>query len=56
MANNSEQLVSYIKWASTAVVQAASSPASQLKDEKVTGNVPIGTMPDVSDLTQDIVW
>ena len=56
MANNSEQLVSFIKWASTAVVQAASSPASQLKDEKVTGNVPIGTMPDVSDLSQDNVW
>ena len=29
-ANNAETLVRYIKWASTAVLKAASSPASQI--------------------------
>jgi uncharacterized protein YegL len=56
IAHNSEQLVNFIKWASTAVVKAASSPASQLKDEAATGNVPVGSMPDTSDLNQDVVW
>lgn len=56
VAHNSDQLVNFIKWASTAVVKAASSPASQLKGEVVTGNVPVGGMPDTSDLSQEVVW
>ena len=55
VAHNSDQLVNFIKWASTAVVKAASSPASQLKGEVITGNVPV-IMPDTSDLSQDVVW
>jgi len=33
LAQNSATLVKYIKWASTAVLKAASSPASKTKDE-----------------------
>jgi len=41
-ANNPESLVRYIKWVSTAVLQSASSPASQPVGGSVTGgNVPI---------------
>jgi uncharacterized protein YegL len=36
-ANNPETLVKYIKWASTAVLQAASSPVSKTKDEAASG-------------------
>jgi uncharacterized protein YegL len=56
-ANNAETLVRYIKWASTAVLQAASSPASQVKDAPVTGNVPVPTPPPAPDPTSaSDVW
>ncbi|MEI6291980.1 MAG: vWA domain-containing protein [Chloroflexota bacterium] len=46
-ANNSETLVNYIKWVSTAVLQSASSPASQSSDAvTLSNNVPIPTPPD----------
>ena len=43
-ANNPEELVRYIKWVSTAVLKAASSPASQVAGATPGGlNVPIPT-------------
>ena len=36
-ANNAEQLVKYIKWASTAVLKSASAPASQTQDAAQSG-------------------
>jgi uncharacterized protein YegL len=47
-ANNSETLVRYIKWVSTAVLQSASSPASQSADAAAApvANVPVPTPPD----------
>ena len=45
-ANNAETLVNYIRWASTAVLRAASSPASQSRDSATAGgNVPIPAPP-----------
>ena len=45
-ANNPEALVRHIKWVSTAVLKAASSPASQTKDSpSPAGNVPIPAVP-----------
>lgn len=49
-ANNPESLVRYIKWASTAVLQAASSPASQSRVA-----VPAVPAPSTSD-DDDDVW
>lgn len=56
-ANNAEQLVDHIKWASTAVLKAASAPASQVSDRPATGNVPIPA-PVASDtlFDADDVW
>ncbi len=57
-ANNAEQLVELIKWASTSVLQAASSPASQSKNAApVAGNVPIPQAP-VSNTVNNVgdVW
>jgi uncharacterized protein YegL len=46
-ANNSESLVRFIKWVSTAVLKSASSPASQVKDNANPAvNVPVPTPPD----------
>jgi len=46
-ANNSEQLVNYIKWVSTAVLKSASSPASQSANSgSPVTNIPIPTLPD----------
>lgn len=58
-ANNPEQLVKYIKWASTAILKAASSPASQANnpvDKRV--NVPIPLPPDDSEdqAPQGDIW
>lgn len=39
-ANNSESLVRFIKWVSTAVLKSASSPASQASDAPERTNVP----------------
>lgn len=54
-ANNSDSLVHFIKWASTAVVKAASAPPSQLKGESVKSNVAIPTPPP-ADISNDDVW
>jgi len=45
VAKNAETLVKQIKWVSTAVLQSASSPASQTKDSQTQGNVPVPTVP-----------
>ena len=57
-ANNSESLVRFIKWVSTAVLQSASSPASQSTDSSnPTVNVPVPTPPDNSDASSATdVW
>jgi uncharacterized protein YegL len=44
-ANNAEQLVKYIRWASTAVLQAASAPASQTTAAPSGVNVPLPPPP-----------
>lgn len=54
-ANNAETLVNYIRWASTAVLKAASSPASLSKDAAQSGNVPVpappsAPLPEVGDV------
>jgi len=58
-ANNPERLTQLIKWSSTAVVQSASSPASQTNQELPVGmNVPIPSAPQASEAgiqSQD-VW
>ena len=56
-ANNSESLVNYIKWASTAVLKSASSPASQAADPAApVVNVPIPDIPDAGPSSADDVW
>jgi uncharacterized protein YegL len=56
-ADNSETLVNYIKWASTAVLKAASAPASQHRSAgaPASGNVPVPTPPSASVSTSE-VW
>ncbi len=56
-ANNSESLVKYIKWVSTAVLKSASSPASQAAGaaSPVT-NVPVPDAPDAAPSAADDVW
>jgi len=59
VAKNAETLVKQIKWVSTAVLQSASSPASQTKGSQTPGtNVPIPVVP--ADLNNpnsaDDVW
>ena len=44
-ANNADALVRYIKWVSTAVLKAASAPASQTAGSALAGNVPIPAPP-----------
>lgn len=58
-AHNAEQLVNYIRWVSTAVLQAASAPQSQVNDNVNGNNVQIQNMPVVSQeplKPEDIVW
>lgn len=58
-AKNSETLVNFIRWASTAVLKAASSPASQtrpLSSSEGGMNVPIPAPPPVSQQPGDDVW
>lgn len=59
-ANNPEALVAKIKWASTAVLKSASSPASQTKDSVAEGgNVPIPLPPadaDAGPASAEDVW
>jgi hypothetical protein len=55
-ANNAETLVNYIRWASTAVLKAASSPASQQRTaNSIAANVPIPSPPVVTSPVND-VW
>lgn len=53
-ANNAEDLVNYIRWASTAVLQAASAPASRAADAPAGSNVPLPPPPGPSDAND--VW
>ncbi|MBN1955055.1 MAG: VWA domain-containing protein [Anaerolineae bacterium] len=56
-ANNSEALVNYIKWVSTAVLKSASSPASQSADAAAPAvHVPIPAAPDAGPASADDVW
>jgi len=56
-ANNSESLVKYIKWVSTAVLKSASSPASQAADaSSPVVNVPVPDVPDASPSSAGDVW
>jgi uncharacterized protein YegL len=56
-ANNPEALVRHIKWASTAVLKSASSPASQAAGLPMVLNVPLPALPPPSDPTLiDDVW
>jgi len=56
-ANNADQLVKYIKWVSTAVLKAASSPESQAGQAlAVKGNVPIPNLPDDGPASPQDVW
>lgn len=54
-ANNAEALVKYIKWVSTAVLQSASSPASQTVEFSPRTNVPLPPIPD-DPVDSDDVW
>ena len=56
-ANNSETLVNYIKWASTAVLKAASSPASQSQiASAAVGNVLVPAPPPAVPSSTEDVW
>jgi uncharacterized protein YegL len=54
-ANNAETLVNYIKWASTAVLKAASAPASQSSVASAS-NVPVPAPPDSPAPSPTDVW
>jgi uncharacterized protein YegL len=54
-ADNSETLVNYVKWASTAVLKAASAPASQHQDQGTGANVPVPAPPPAS-VSSSEVW
>jgi uncharacterized protein YegL len=53
-ANSAETLVNYIKWASTAVLKAASAPASRQASMVTAGNVPTPAPPAASSAAD--VW
>ena len=44
-ANNSHELITYIKWASTVGLKAASAPVSQIGGNQTTMNIPIQQVP-----------
>jgi uncharacterized protein YegL len=55
-ADNSETLVNYVKWASTAVLKAASAPASQHQAQGTpAANVPVPAPPAAS-VSSSEVW
>ncbi|RME57196.1 MAG: VWA domain-containing protein [Caldilineae bacterium] len=54
-AHNAESLVRYIKWVSTAVLQSASSPASQTVERAAHTNVPLPPAPEAAPDVDD-VW
>ena len=55
-ANNAEQLVRFIRWASTAVLQAASAPASQTQTAPAGVNVPLPPPPAAAPSDPNDVW
>jgi uncharacterized protein YegL len=55
-ANNAEQLVKYIRWASTVVLQAASAPASQTHAAPAGVNVPLQPPPQLNPVDANDVW
>jgi len=55
-ANNAESLVRFIKWVSTAVLKAASSPASQTQQGDRSANVPLPSPPEEEDIEEGDVW
>ena len=55
-ANNAEDLVNYIRWASTAVLQAASAPASQASGASAGVNVPLPSPPPSDPSDANDVW
>jgi len=55
-AHNAEQLVNYIRWVSTAVLQATSAPPSQVTDNISDNNVPIPPVPTVDPHSAADVW
>ena len=56
VASNAEQLVNYIRWASTAVLQAASAPASQTTAAPAGVNVPLPPPPATTPSDPNDVW
>jgi uncharacterized protein YegL len=55
-ANNAETLVNYIRWASTAVLRAASAPASRRLGDDPAANVPVPSPPAASTPAPTDVW
>jgi uncharacterized protein YegL len=55
-ANSAERLVNCIKWASTAVLKAASAPASRHAGAATAGNVPIPVPPAAGGPAAPDVW
>jgi uncharacterized protein YegL len=55
-ANNSDTLVNYIKWVSTAVLKAASAPPSQANQSPNATNVPIPQPPSAGQINPNDVW
>jgi hypothetical protein len=59
-ASNATSLAQYIKWASTAVVGAASMPASRVAAGAAAGNIPLPDLPptllDPTDDVGPLVW
>ena len=57
VAKNSADLANYIKWASTTVLKSASSPATQTRDQGVSGPPPPPPPPPPADKADvDDVW
>ncbi len=58
VAQNADQLHRYIRWASTVVLQTASSPPSETRKEgEPSGHVPVPLPPAVEPLkSADVVW
>ncbi|MCK5718109.1 MAG: VWA domain-containing protein [Thiomargarita sp.] len=54
-ANNAEQLLKYIKWASTAILKSASSPPSQLNNKQKSG-VNLPKLPDNTPFSAEDIW
>ncbi len=54
-AHNPADLVKFIRWASTAVLKAASAPATQLTNAAASANVPLPAPPPASEDVDD-VW